>query len=94
MKFSSVDSKLLKFNTLKDTLVGSRNYRCLECNKILGFSNATSHIKESHNLTDKEYIVKYFYNNNTPKCILEGCDNDVIMRNTFSSGDYGGAGCC
>jgi hypothetical protein len=66
--------------------------KCLECGKEFPYSNGyfVSHIRKEHNLTLRQYVVKWEYNNeenNIPKCSCGYCEEPVpFYRGNFLIG--------
>lgn len=56
------------------------DYKCLICNEKLASERHLSfHIIKNHNITKKEYIIKYILNGKIPKCKC-GCGCDVNIK--------------
>lgn len=66
--------------------------KCLECGKEYPYSNGyfVSHLKKEHNLSLREYVIKWEFNNdknNIPKCQCGYCNNPVpFYRGQFLEG--------
>lgn len=66
--------------------------KCLECGKEFPYSNGyfVSHLSKEHNLTLRQYVVKWEYNNDedkVPKCQCGYCDEPVpFYRGQFLIG--------
>lgn len=66
--------------------------KCLECGKDFSYSNGyfVSHVKKEHNLSLREYVVKWEYGgdeNNVPKCQCGYCNEPVpFYRGNFLVG--------
>lgn len=60
--------------------------KCEECGNVFSYVSGqfTTHVKKEHNLTLKEYVVKYEYSGKTPKCECGYCDEDApFFRGKF-----------
>lgn len=62
------------------------NNKCLECDIIItgdtensSYIKLCNHIKNEHNITNKEYYVKYFMDNEIPLCLC-GCGNETSFH--------------
>jgi hypothetical protein len=66
--------------------------KCLECGNEFPYSNGyfVSHLKKEHNMSLRDYVVKYEYENNenkVPKCQCGYCNDSVpFYRGKFLSG--------
>lgn len=66
--------------------------KCLECGKVFSYSNGyfVSHIRKEHNLSLREYVIKWEYNNderNIPKCQCGYCNEPApFWRGKFLIG--------
>lgn len=66
--------------------------KCLECGKKFPYSNGyfVSHLKKAHNMSLRDYVVKYEYDNDenkVPKCQCGYCNDPVpFYRGKFSEG--------
>lgn len=70
-----------KFESDKDTIE--------QCKNSIG-SRCKRHIREEHNITIKDYVVKHYYNNIEPTCEC-GCGSPVTFnpKNCFWSDNHG-----
>lgn len=52
---------------------------CKICGKTFSSRGLAQHIPRVHDLLLKDYIIKYYFNNQTPKCKC-GCGEDITIR--------------
>jgi len=66
---------------VKDSI---KNNLCLECNTIITDMRLSTHFKMVHNLSIKDYIIKFDHNNIEPSCAYLECINKVKINDLHS----------
>lgn len=76
VKYGEYRPKYIDYNKRAD----ENNYDCKICNsKLASERHLSFHIKKEHNISKKEYIIKYILNGKIPKCKC-GCGEFVRIK--------------